>query len=169
MEGFGLVSKRGRRIYKEGLFPSEWSGSATAISLPKDFSHNTKNLAMIFGGDILSMLIEWTTSPPLLPRLLFKGLWLSPHRGHFACTPRRCLPTPTSEQDCALSFHGRVHHPRLFLSLREVQYTAFWDTRLPRQSLTPLSRHSLVALPPPRRLCYSVRRHPTPRPPHPPG
>src|SRR5947209_17924752 len=24
MEGFGLVSKRGRKIYKEGLFPSEW-------------------------------------------------------------------------------------------------------------------------------------------------
>src|SRR5437588_2240825 len=24
MEGFGLVSKKGRRIYKEGLFPSKW-------------------------------------------------------------------------------------------------------------------------------------------------
>src|SRR5437660_4956152 len=65
MESFELVSKRDRKIYKEGLFPSKWSGSATAISLPKDFSHNTKNLAMIFGGDILSKSIERTTSPPL--------------------------------------------------------------------------------------------------------
>ena len=81
--------------------------------------------------------------PHFLPCLLFKVLWLSPHRGHFACTPRRCLPTPTSEQDCALSFHGRVHHLRLFLSFREDQYIAFWDTGLPRQSLTPLSGHSL--------------------------
>ena len=107
--------------------------------------------------------------PHFLPRLLFKGLWLSPHCGHLACAPRRCLPTPTSEQDCALSFHGRVHHPRLFLSLREVQYTAFWDTGLPRQSLTPLSGHSFVALQTPRRLCYSVSRHPTPRPRFPAG
>src|SRR5437588_3779608 len=42
-----------------------FSGSVTAISLSKDFSHNTKNLAMIFGGDFLSKLIERITSPPL--------------------------------------------------------------------------------------------------------
>src|SRR5205085_7703283 len=105
--------------------------------------------------------------PHFLPRLLFKGLWLSPHCGHLACSPRRCLPTPTSEQDCALSFHGRVHHPRLFLLLREDQYTAFWDTDLPRQSLTPLSGHSFVALQIPWCLCYSVS-HDAPRPPRPP-
>src|SRR5437660_5517061 len=117
---------------------------------------------MIFGGEFLSKLIEWRTSPPLLPCLLFKGLWLSPHRGHLACTPRHCLPTPTSEQDCALSFHGHVHHLRLFLSPGEDQYTAFWDTCLPHQSLTPLSGHSFMALQTPRPLCYSVSRHPTP-------
>src|SRR5437588_3978956 len=50
---------------KKKKSPRSGSGSATAISLPKDFSHKTKNLAMIFGGDILSMLIERTTSPPL--------------------------------------------------------------------------------------------------------
>src|SRR5205807_4487518 len=62
-----------------------------------------------------------------------------------------------------------VRHPRLFLSLREDQYTAFWDTGLPRQSLTPLSGHSLVALQSPRRFCYRVSRHPTPRPRFPAG
>ena len=98
--------------------------------------------------------------PHFLPRLLFKGLWLSPHCGHLACAPRGCLPTPTPEQDCALSFHGRVHHPCLFLSLREDQYTTFWDMGLPRQSLTPLSGHSFMALQIPRCLCYSVSRHP---------
>src|SRR5947209_20128237 len=98
---------------------------------------------MIFGGDILSMLIERKPHPHFLPHLLFKGLWLSPHCGHLACAPRRCLPTPTPEQDCALRFHGRVHHPRLFLSFREDQYITFWDTGLPPQSLTPLSGHSL--------------------------
>ena len=37
MEGFGLVSKRGRRIYKDGLFPSKWSRFATTNYLTKDF------------------------------------------------------------------------------------------------------------------------------------
>src|SRR5437588_471565 len=37
MEGFGSVSKRGRRIYKDGLFPSKWSRFATTNYLAKDF------------------------------------------------------------------------------------------------------------------------------------
>src|SRR5947209_16329019 len=50
MEGFGLVSKRGRRIYKEGLFPSEWF-SFLPFFLPqstnKDFPH-MRDLISIF-------------------------------------------------------------------------------------------------------------------------
>src|SRR5437588_5774370 len=73
-----------------------------------------------------------------------------------------CL-SPTSEQDCVLSFHGRVHYLYLFLSLREDQHTVFWDIGLPCQSLTTLSGHSfVVVLQTPWRLCYSVSCHPLP-------
>ena len=56
-----------------------------------------------------------------------------------------------------------------YIRKREDQYTTFWDTGLPCQSLTPLSGHSFVALQTPRRLCYSVSRHPTPHPRYPAG
>src|SRR5205807_9392856 len=46
---------------------------------------------------------------------------------------------------------------------------ALRDMVLPRQSLTPLSGHSFVALQTPRRLCYSVSCHTTPRPRFPAG
>ena len=49
MEGFGLVSKRGRRIYKEGLFPSEWF-SFLPLFLPQstpETSH-TREILLVY-------------------------------------------------------------------------------------------------------------------------
>ena len=49
MEGFWLVSKRGRRIYKEGFFPSEWF-SFLSFFLPQSTpkTSHTREILLVY-------------------------------------------------------------------------------------------------------------------------
>src|SRR5205085_692676 len=90
MEGFGLVSKRGGRIYKEGLFPSEWfSRFASANHLAKDFetSHFPEST---------SVWLKNSTFPASLPSLrerrFFATIYHAPQGQKDLYLRPRCFP-----------------------------------------------------------------------------